>query len=176
MHNKHPEPRYLAVGRITRPHGVRGELRVEVLTDYPEHLAEKKVLYVGRQHRPYKVRGLRFHQEAALLTLEGCDDRNAAGALRGSLVEIAVEDATPLEDDEYYHYQVIGMRVETDGGEVLGEVADVFEAPGANDVLVVYGPRGEILLPVIEDVIADFDLETNRICVHLLPGLLDAEA
>ena len=175
MHKTHPEPRYLAVGRITRPHGVRGELRVEVLTDYPEHLAERKVLYVGSQHRLYKVLGLRFHRDAALLTLEGCDDRNAAEALRGLLVEVPIEDAVPLEDDEYYHFQVVGMQVETDEGEALGEVAEVFEAPGANDVLVVYGPRGEILLPVIEDVIVAFDMAANLIRVHLVPGLLNGE-
>ena len=175
MQKAQPEPRHLAVGRITRPHGVRGELRVELLTDYPEHLAKQKVLYVGKQHRPYRVLGLRFHREAVLLTLEGCDDRNTAESLRGSLVEVAIEDAVPLEDDEYYHFQVIGMQVETDDGAALGEVAEVLEAPGANDVLVVHGPRGEILLPVIEDVIAEFNLETNLIRVHLLPGLLNAE-
>lgn len=175
MHKTQPEPHYLAVGRITRPHGVRGELRVEVLTDYPEHIADLRRLYVGKQHRPYKVLGVRFHQDIILLTLEGCADRDAANALRGSLVEIAIEDAIPLEDDEYYHFQVVGMEVVTDEGVVLGEVVDVLATPGTNDVFVVYGPRGEILIPVIEDVILDFDTEANRLRIHLIPGLLDAE-
>lgn len=175
MHKTQPEPRYLAVGRITRPHGVRGELRVEVLTDYPEHIADLQRLYIGKQHRPYKVLGVRFHQDAMLLTLEGCEDRDTADALRGSLVEIAVENAVPLEEDEYYHFQVVGMQVETDEGAVLGEVVDVLTAPGANDVFVIYGPQGEILIPVIEDVILDFDTDANRIHVHLIPGLLSTE-
>ena len=168
-----PEPRYLAVGRITRPHGVHGELRVEVLTDNPEHIAELRYVYVGPQHRAYKLLRARFHRQALLLTLEGCTDRNAAEALRGALVEIAVEDAVPLAADEYYHFQVIGMEVETEAGVVLGEVVEVLATPGANDVFVVYGPQGEVLIPVIEDVILDFDPEANRIRTHLIPGLLD---
>lgn len=175
MPQKQPEPRYLAVGRILRPHGIHGELRVEILTDYPEHLAAVPTLYVGAEHRPYSLSGVRFHQRAMLLTLEGCTTRDDAEALRGSLVEIAVTDAIPLEEDEYYHFQVIGMQVETDAGAVLGHIVDVFTAPGANDVFVVHGPQGEILLPVIEDVILKLDVKAGRVLVHMLPGLLGEE-
>ncbi len=170
-----PEPRYLAVGRVLRPHGVRGELRVEILTDYPERIASLRTLYVGANHHPYAVTGVRFHQSVMLLTLDGCADRDTADTLRGALVEIAIEDAVPLEDDEYYHFQVIGMQVESDEGEVLGEVVEVIEAPGANDVFIVHGTRGEILIPVIEDVVLDLDREARTIRVHLLPGLLSTQ-
>jgi 16S rRNA processing protein RimM len=172
MLNKRPEPHYLAVGRILRPHGVRGELRVEILTDFPEHLTEVQTLYVGKQRRVYTLKKMRFHQDIILMTLTECPDRNTAETLRGELIEIAVEDAVPLEEDEYYHYQLIGLCVETDEGDVLGEVVEVFEAPGANDVLIVHGPRGEILLPAIEDVILDIDFDAQKIQVHLLPGLV----
>ena len=168
-----PEPRYLAVGRVLRPHGVRGELRVEILTDYPERIADLRELYVGANHRPYAVAGVRFHQNVMLLTLEGCADRDTADTLRGALVEIAIEDAVPLDEDEFYHFQVIGMQVESDEGEVLGEVVEVLTAPGANDVFIIHGTRGEILIPVIEDVVLDLDSEARKIRVHLLPGLLD---
>jgi len=172
MPDKQPEPRYLAVGRVLRPHGIHGELRVEVLTDFPEHLADLRTVYVGQRHRPYQITGMRLHRDVMLLTLEGCADRNAAEMLRGQLVEVALDDAIPLEEDEYYHFQVVGMQVETDAGELLGEIVDIFEAPGANDVLIVHGPRGEILLPVITDVVLDINFETQRVLVHLLPGLL----
>ena len=110
-----------------------------------------------------------------LLTLEGCTTRDAAEVLRGAMVEIAMADAVPLNEEEYYHFQVIGMQVVTDAGDVLGQITDVFTVPGANDVFVVHGTRGEILIPVIEDVVINLDKETGRVLIHMLPGLLDAE-
>ncbi|HOT91612.1 MAG TPA: ribosome maturation factor RimM [Anaerolineae bacterium] len=175
MSEKQPEPRYLAIGRILRPHGVRGELRAEILTDYPERVADLHTLYIGKEHRPYTLKGVRFHQGAMLLTLQECTTRDAAEALRGALVEVSLADAIPLNEGEYYHFQVIGMQVETDTGEVLGRITDVFTAPGANDVFVVHGPLGEILIPVIEEAIMDLDVEAGRVLIHVLPGLLDAD-
>jgi 16S rRNA processing protein RimM len=175
-----PEPRYLLVGRVLRPHGVRGELRVEIITDYPEQLAQHAYFYLARPDSPeivhrYSVAGLRFHRKALLLKLNDCDDRNAADELRGMLVQIPVEEAVPLEEGEYYLFQLIGVRVETEDGEWLGQVVDVIET-GANDVYVVRGPRGEVLLPAIDDVIVDLDLESKRMQVHLISGLLAGDA
>ncbi len=171
-----PEPRYLSVGRVLRPHGVRGELRVEIITDYPERLTQHAYFYLAHPDSPdvtrrYPVEGLRFHTQVLLLKLDGCDDRNAADELRGMLVQIPVEEAVPLEEGEYYLFQLVGVRVETESGEWLGQVVDVIET-GANDVYVVRGPQGEVLLPAIDDVILDLDLESKRMVVHLIPGLL----
>lgn len=178
MSNQQPEPRYLAVGRILRPHGVHGELRAEILTDYPDRVKtvlaqHARTLYLGKDRRPFTLTGVRFHQGAMLLTFKECATRDEADALRGALVEVAMEDAIPLEEGEYYHFQLIGMHVETDAGDVLGEIVDVFTAPGANDVYVVHGPRGEILIPAIEEVVIDLDVEAGRVVIHPLPGLLD---
>jgi 16S rRNA processing protein RimM len=178
MLEKQPEPRYLAIGRISRPHGVRGELRAEILTDYPDRVQtvfaqHLRTLYVGKEHRPFTLTGVRFHQDAMLLTFKECTTRDEADALRGTLVEIALEDAVPLDEGEYYHFQLIGMQVETDEGDVLGDIVDVFTAPGANDVFVVHGSRGEILIPAIEDVVINLDVEAGRVVIHPLPGLLD---
>lgn len=170
---KRPEPHYLMVGRVSRPHGLLGELRVECLTDYPERLARLETLYIGDDLRPYKPLNVRMHQGVILLTVEGCTDRDTADTLRGQPVHIARADAVPLEEGEFYHFQVVGLAVETEAGEVLGEIAEVFTAPGANDVFVVHGPRGEVLLPVIPDVLRQIDFEAQRVVVHLLPGLLD---
>lgn len=170
---RQPEPpRYLAIGRVQRPHGIRGELRVEILTDYPERVAAMDHLYLGPDHQRYSVKGVRLHKNVLLLTLEGCADRDAAEALRGLLVEIAYEDAVPLEEGEYYHFQLPGIRVETEAGEFLGEIAEVFTVPGGNDVYVVHGPRGELLIPAIHDVVVDLDLPNQRLVIRPLPGLL----
>jgi 16S rRNA processing protein RimM len=177
MPDTQPEPRYLAIGRILRPHGVHGELRAEILTDYPDRLQTlarySRTLYVGKAHQPFTLTGVRLHQDAMLLTFKECTTRDEADALRGALVEIPLEDAVPLEEGEYYHFQLIGMQVETEEGDALGDIVDVFTAPGANDVFVVHGSRGEILIPAIEDVIINLDVKTGRVLIRPLPGLLD---
>ena len=171
MRSMQPEPLYLAVGRVARPHGVRGELRVELLTEFPERLATRERVYVGPEQRAYQVAEVRLHQRVALMRLVGCENRDAAEALRGALVYVAVEEAVPLEQDEYYEHQIEGLEVHTEEGQRLGEVVEVFTAPGANDVLVVHGPRGELLIPVIEDVIVAVDIEAGHIVIRVVPGL-----
>lgn len=171
-----PEPCYLAVGRVLRPHGIRGELRVAIITDYPERLGQHACFYLASPDSPeavrcYPVEKLRRHRKVLLLKLGGCDDRNDADELRGMLVQIPLEKAVPLGEGEYYHFQLIGVRVETEDGEWLGQVVEVLET-GANDVYVVRGPQGEVLLPAVGDVVLELDLELKRMVVHLLSGLL----
>jgi len=171
-----PEPRYLAVGRILRPHGIRGELRVGILTNYPERLGQYAYFYLASPDLPeiarrYPVEKLRRHKKVLLLKLGGCDDRNAAEELRGQLVQIPIEAAVPLEEGEYYYFQLIGVRVEAESGESLGQVVDVLET-GANDVYVVRGPQGEVLLPAVKEVVLKLDLEAKQMVVNLLPGML----
>jgi 16S rRNA processing protein RimM len=151
-------------------------LRVGIITDYPERLGQHACFYLASPDSPeavqrYLVEKLRRHRGALLLKLGGCDDRNAADELRGMLVQIPIEAAAPLEEGEYYHFQLIGVRVETEGGEWLGQVVEVL-ATGANDVYVVRGPWGEVLLPAVDDVVLELDLELKRMVVHLLPGML----
>jgi 16S rRNA processing protein RimM len=173
MRRRQPEPRYLAVGRVQRPHGVHGELRLEILTGYPERLAQLDVVYVGRECRRYAVTGCRLHRDIALVQLGGVDDRNSADDLRGQIVYVAIEDAVPLDEHEVYEFQAEGLQVVTEEGLILGDVAEVLAVPGANEVFVVRGPRGEILIPVIEDVIIDVNLDAGRLVIHAIPGLLD---
>lgn len=172
-----PEPRYLAVGRVSRPHGVRGELRVEVLTDYPGRLGQHAYFYLASPDSPeivrrYPVEKLRRHKEVLLLKLGGCDDRNGAEELRGQLVQIPTEEAAPLEEGEYYDFQLIGVKVEAESGESLGQVVEVLKT-GANDVYIVRGPWGEVLLPAVKDVVLRLDIEARQMMVNLLPGLLE---
>lgn len=171
-----PEPRYLTVGQILRPHGVRGELRVKIITDYPEQLERHAHFYLARPVSPekldrYSVEKCRFHKKSLLLKLTGLDDRDSADEMRGMLVQIPIEEAVPLEEGEYYHFQLIDVRVETEGGELLGQVIEVIDT-GANDVYVVRGPRGELLLPALDDVILDLDLDVKLMVVRPLPGML----
>jgi 16S rRNA processing protein RimM len=166
----------MTVARIARPHGVRGEVRAEIVTSHPDRLRIHPKLYLASPRTPeicreVTVERVRLHGDAALLKIDGCDDRNAAETMRGLLVQIPVEDAVPLEDDEFYDHQIVGLQVETEDGERLGTVAEVL-ATGADDVYVVRGIRGEILLPAVSDVVQVVDLERGLMVIRVLPGLL----
>jgi 16S rRNA processing protein RimM len=116
------------------------------------------------------VENIRWHRRTLLLKLGGCDDRNAAEEMRDMLVQISVEEAVPLEEGEYYHFQLIGIQVETEDGKQLGQVAEVLET-GAHDVYLVRGRGGEVLLPAVEDVVLELNLEQRQMIVRLLPGM-----
>ncbi len=161
---------FLAIGRVQRPHGVRGELLLETLTDFPEHLAEVETVYLGDEAVPYALEHVRFHRRQLLIQIADCADRDRADTYRGQLVQIRVEQAAPPPPGAYYFHQVIGLSVITETGEALGTVVEIIET-GANDVYVVRGETGEILLPAIKSVILTIDLETKLMTVHLLEGL-----
>lgn len=163
-------PAYLAVARVVAPWGSRGEVKVEVLTDFPERFAWTRQLYLG-EGRPVALEGYRMQGDRfAILKLAGCDDRRAASALRGQLLQVPVEEAAPLAEGEYYFYQILGLEVWTTGGEHLGRVGEILST-GSNDVYLVRGERGEILLPAIAQVIRRIDLEEGRLIIEPMPGL-----
>ena len=89
------QPQYLVVGKVLRPHGVRGELRLEIHSDTPAHLGEVETVYLGEAHRPRRLKSSRLHQGVILITLEGCEDRDRADALRGELVSVKFQPMMP---------------------------------------------------------------------------------
>lgn len=166
------EPRFLVIGQVVKPHGIRGEVRVRVYTDLPERFTWLKTVFVGKKNpKPIGVDSVRFHQGWALMKLNGYDDRNAAETLRTQLIQVPEEEGIPLEEGEYYLHQVIGLKVFTDEGVDLGSIVEVIET-GANNVFVVAGQFGEVLLPDIDDVILRIEIDAGRMDVHLLPGLM----
>lgn len=166
------EPSFLTIGQVSKPHGVHGEVRVVLHTDVPERFTWLKEVYVGQNpSRLVAVEGARLHQNMVLLKLAGYDDREAAETLRGAWLQVPESEAIPLEDGEYFLYQLEGLLVVTDTGELLGTLLEVMET-GANNVFRVVGPRGEVLLPDTREVILDIDFDNGRVTVHLLPGLL----
>ncbi len=159
------------IGEVLRPQGVRGEVRVRVLTDFPERFQALESVYLGQALTPVLVESTRLHQGYVLLKLAGYDDRTSVELLRHALVQIPIEEAMPLEEGEYYLYQVVGLATWTKQGEYLGRVREVLST-GANDVYVIRGPKGEILLPAIDEVVRDVDLEAGRLTVELMEGLV----
>jgi 16S rRNA processing protein RimM len=170
--NKPTEPRFLVIGRILKPHGVRGEVRVDIISESPERFTWLDEVYIGHEMPTLRtVESIRFHKSWALLKLAGCDDRNSANLLRSQLVQIPESEGLPLEDGEYYLYQLLGLKVYTEDHDYLGDISEVIETK-ANNVFVVKGLDAEILLPDIGEVIRDIDFESGVVTVRLMPGLL----
>jgi 16S rRNA processing protein RimM len=167
-------PLYLTVGRIVGAFGLRGEVKVEVHTDLPERFRAQQRVFMGSADQPRSVVILaaRPHQAHVLLLLDGCADRTDAEALVGQWLYIPSAEAAPLGDDEFYEHELLDATVEADDGAVLGQVKEVLFT-GANQVLVVQGPSGEVLVPMLRDVVLQVDRTAGRIWVSLPPGLID---
>ena len=169
------EPVYLAVGALRRPHGVHGAILLEVYTDFPERLTEGTIVFIGGTHTPIKIRQLRHHNDGLLLGFDGFDTPEAVGRLRNQVVHVKTADRPMLPEGQFYHYQLIGIRVMEDSGNELGSLTDII-VTGANDVYVVTNSDGrELLLPAIRDVILSVDLKENSMTVHLIPGLIEKD-
>jgi len=168
------EPRFLVIGQVAKAHGVKGELSVIPHTDQPERFGWLDKVYVGDESPVlFEVEGARVHKGRPLLKLAGCDSREQAQKLSGKLLQVPEDEAIPLEEDEYFLFQLLGLEVETVEGERLGTLTEVIET-GANNVFVVSGEVGELLLPDIPEVISEIDFEQNKMRVLPFPGLLNA--
>jgi 16S rRNA processing protein RimM len=157
------------VARVLRAWGIRGDLKVQPFTDRPEDFERFTHVYLGTPPRRYQVKSFRPYQGNWLLHLTGVDTRTAAEALH-DLPVLIERERRQLEAGEYFSDQIIGLQVKTVKGEDLGEITEII-ATGANDVYVVSGSRGEILLPARAEVIQSIDLEQGVMIVELLPGL-----
>lgn len=165
-------PEFLVIGRLRRPHGVKGEILMEVLTDFPERVQVGMTVYLGDQYLPVRINSIRPHVNALLISIDNYDNRESVGELRNLEVYIPSSSVLPLPEGEFYHHQIIGLQVIDETGLPLGHVIDLLET-GANDVLIIHAERGnEYLVPVIDGVVTEIDLSRSRITIHPLPGLL----
>lgn len=163
----------LQVGVITTTHGVRGEVKVFPTTDDPARFKKLKnvILDTGKEKIDLEIAGVKFFKNMVILKFKGIDDINDVEKYRKKSLYVTRENAVKLEKNEYFIADLIGLKVRTDEGEDLGEIADVLQT-GANDVYVIKQADGEeILLPAIRDCVKEVEIEAGRMCVHLLPGL-----
>ncbi len=171
------EPRFLVIGKVIGAHGIGGELKAQVMSEDPHRFGRMEQIYIGpdeHEPEPRTLERFRLHKGHALLKLAGIGDRDAAASLRGQLLYVPFKDAIPLEEGEYYEFQILDLEVWTVSGDHLGKVVEIIET-GANDVYVVHGTypgHKEILIPAIESVVLEIDLEGARMVVELPEGLL----
>jgi len=167
------------IGIITKPQGIRGELRVLPTTDDPtrfELLVGKEIfLRVGDIERPYKLLQARQHKNFILIKLDGINDRNTAETLARAVITIPDDMALPLEEGEYFVRDLIGIDVETEDGEHLGVIGKVLHT-GANDVYVIETENGSFMIPAIKKVILSVSIPNKKMIIHLLDGLRELKA
>jgi 16S rRNA processing protein RimM len=165
----------LVVGRIGRPHGVKGEVTVEVRTDSPEErfVVGKALETDPADVGPLTITAQRWHKDRLLVRFEEVPDRTAAEQLRGVFLVVDSAELPPLDDpDEFHDHELIGLRVETVDGEAVGEVVDVLHH--AQDMLVVSGEKGsEVLVPFVRELVPDVDTAAGRVVIDPPPGLLE---
>jgi 16S rRNA processing protein RimM len=163
------------IGKIVRPHGLRGAVRVSLDNAASTILdaVERITVDSAGAPREYRIRNLSSAGRGVTrIELEGVTTYEAADALRGAILLVTEEDLPPADEGEFYDFRAIGCEVVTTAGRRLGTVVETF-ATGANDVLVVRDGAVELLIPVIADVIKNLDFAARRIAIEAVPGLLD---
>lgn len=170
------EREFLAVGKLRRPHGVAGEMVMDVLTDFPERLKPGMQLYHGHNHEILHVKRCRTYENGLLITFAEVRDTDSAGLLRNEMLYVLTDEIPTLPEGEYYHHQLLGLKAIADGDLLLGTVTDILET-GANDVAIVRPASGrDILIPLVDAFIQKIDLQAGEIHIKLMEGLVPGEA
>lgn len=165
------------VGEIVNIHGIRGELKIIPHTHFAEQRFAKgsKLVIVTPNggKADVTVQTSRLHKKSYIVSFKEFSNINEVEKFKGSLLKIDEEYQDELEEDEYYYHEIIGCMAVTEEGEELGEIIEIL-TPGANDVWVIKRPKGkQLLIPVIDDVVLEVDVDNKKVIVSLMEGLLD---
>jgi len=168
-------PEFISIGIITKAFGIKGEMLVYPLTDNPEQFKQLKNVLMSdgeKERQLFTVQRVREKNNLFILKLDGIDDRNQSISFQKFLIEKRLEDSEELSPDEYYIFDLIGLKVITTENQQLGELKEVLSLP-ANDVYVVQDGAKEILIPAIKSVIKKVDLKKEILIIELVDGLLE---
>ena len=163
--------RRIVIGKIGAPHGVKGEIKIIPMTDFPERFDGMTHCYVDG--KPVKIKSVRYQRKHVLMVFDGIETREAAATLTGVFVSVDRSEAMPLKDGEYYISDIIGLSVEEMDGTVLGTVRDVIRT-GSNDVYVVSlpGRPEDVLVPALKKVVREISIGDGRMVV-LMPEVAE---
>ncbi len=165
----------ITIGRILKPFGVKGEMKIELITDFPERFNDLRRVYLvssrGKEITS-EVQSVRHAGGATFLRFSGYDTPETARELNGWFIKVPREEAVPLPEGSYYRFELIGMEVICESGEKLGTITDIFET-GSNDVYVVKRGRKETYIPATKEIVKQVDRKTKRMVIHVVDGLLE---
>ncbi|WP_196605621.1 ribosome maturation factor RimM [Pectinatus haikarae] len=155
---------FIVVGKIGRPHGIRGAIRVYPLTDFPERFLKMRSAYID--DTLVEINTVQYHNDFIIMDIKGFDDREKAAAATGKLLRVERGEAAPLAEGEYYTFDIVGLKVWNEEGIVLGTIINVLKT-GSNDVYVIKSTESAepILLPALKKVVTKIDIEHKRMDV-----------
>jgi len=168
----------LLLGKVIKPHGLRGLLRVwSYARSEASFLAAGSVFLrsAGGEVDEYTVVSVKPHKKFFLMALEGLDSVEKAEAYRGAEIFVKREVLRTEGEDEFFWHEIVGLQVETEQGEPLGTLRRIIPTAG-HDIWVAEGPRGEILIPAVFEVVRRVDLEGGRVLIRPVEGLIDLNA
>jgi 16S rRNA processing protein RimM len=168
------DPDLLLIGRVARAHGNKGQVIVNLDTDFPEaRFVAGTTVRLGSDAQPRKIEQVRFHTDGRpVISLEGIATMNDAEALAGAELKVVASDLPPLPEGTFYHHELIDCEVVDAKGRAIGRVASV-EGSMEMSRLVIAGPKGEILIPLVSDICISIDTAQRRIVVQPPDGLLE---
>ena len=165
----------LEIGQIVNTFGIKGEVKVKPFTDDIKRFDKLKKINIEQKNskKEYEIENIKYHKDMVILKLGGIDQIEQAELLRNSYLKIDRNEEEPLEENTYYIVELLGLSVYTEEGILLGILDDIYNT-GSNDIYVVKDSLGkQTLLPAIQDVIKEIDIENQKIIVHVMKGLLD---
>ena len=169
------QDQFITIGRVSGLHGLRGNLRIYYYNERRSDFLSYQELYLKDKEgrvQPYEIQEAKIHGKFISARLKGCEGIVDAEKFIGASVLVKRENLPPLEEGEYYWFEIIGMDVVTDGGRALGRVKSILPSR-SNDVYLVQGAEGEWLIPAMEEVIVRVDREKGQMVIHLMEGLLE---
>ena len=163
----------LQVGVITTTHGIRGEVKVYPTTDDPRRfeVLPSVLMDTGKELCELEIQRVKYFKQFVILKFRDVDDINEIEPYKGKSLYVARDMAVPLGENEYYIADLIGMEVFLEDGSLFGRIKDVMET-GANDVYIVQTQEKEVLIPAIKDCILQVDVQSNKMVIHLMKGLV----
>ncbi len=166
----------ITIGKVIKPFGVKGEMKIEPMTDFPDRFKKLQRVYLvspSGKEKLCEVSSVRNDAGGSLyLLFAGYDSPEKAKELNGWFIKLPREEAVPLPEGAYYQFELIGMEVFSETGEKLGKIVDIFET-GSNDVYVMKQGGKEIYLPATKEIIKQVDRSQNRMVIHLADGLME---
>jgi len=160
-------PVFLIIGKLQRTHGVKGEIIMEVMTDFPEKIQPGNIVFLGSKQQAFEVASVRPAADKILISFKGLTDCDQVSILRNQIVSIKTVDANQLPEGEFYHHEIIGMTVVEEDGTIVGTIREIL-VTGANDVYIINKENGEeLLLPAIRDAVLSIDRQSRKMVVRL---------
>ena len=160
----------VTIGKCAKPHGLKGEIRVKAITDFPERFEQTEKVFAHQQKdpvRPLEIESVRENHGGYLIKFAGVDNITEAEKLRGFFLSVPDDELVELEEDEYWHWELEGLEVINPGGEVIGVLKEVVQSP-AHDLYLVEASDGQVhWVPAVRQYVPDIDIEKGRITIIL---------